>query len=68
MLFAVLKLIFLIFSSNFPEIDCYVIIACPEMSILENAKDFYRPVNFSSMKYCFIYCNFNFKGDYSVRA
>ena len=30
--------------ANFPEIDCYVIIACPEMSLLENARDFYRPV------------------------
>ena len=29
--------------ANFPEIDVYTLIACPENSLL-NAKDFYRPV------------------------
>ena len=29
--------------ANFPEIDCYTIIACPENSLI-NSKDFYRPI------------------------
>lgn len=30
--------------ANFPEIDCYVIIACPENSLQLDVKEFYRPV------------------------
>jgi diphthamide biosynthesis protein 2 len=30
--------------ANFPEIDCYVIIACPENSLQIDVKEFYRPV------------------------
>lgn len=29
--------------ANFPEIDCYVIVACPDRSLLES-REFYRPV------------------------
>lgn len=29
--------------ANFPEIDCFVTVACPENSLVD-AKDFYRPV------------------------
>jgi len=30
--------------ANFPEIDCYVIVACPENSLQLDVKEFYRPV------------------------